>query len=343
MGGRKFGVFGAVVAASLALGTAPTGAQAPQQSPPQQTPPHQLPAQQPQSPVFRSSTSLVALNVIVTNPEQQYATGLSADDFEVFEDGVRQDVQFFAAADVPLDLILLIDASSSMTDKVAAVHKAASGFIETMRPSDRAAVVSFADGVQVLQPLTGDAALVRAAIHRTGAKGATALHNAIYVALKEFGRPATAAGEVRRQAIAVLSDGEDTSSLLSFDDVLEMAKRSGVSIYTIGLKSDLADGRATRERRYFSQSDFAMKQLAMETGAKPFFPESVHDLNGVYEAIATELASQYSIGYVPRNVREDGKYRRVIVRVTDRPELKPRTRTGYFLTVDTVASRSSDQ
>lgn len=338
MVGKKFGVCGAVVAASLVLGAAPTGAQAPQQSPPQQVPP-----QQPQAPVFRSSTSLVALNVIVTNPEQQYATGLSADDFEVFEDGVKQDVQFFAAADVPLDLILLIDASSSMTDKVAAVHKAASGFIETMRASDRAAVVSFADGVQVLQPLTGDAALVRAAINRTGSKGATALHNAIYVALKEFGRPATAAGDVRRQAIAVLSDGEDTSSLLSFDDVLEMAKRSGVSIYTIGLKSDLGDGTAARERRYFSQSDFAMKQLAMETGAKPFFPESVHDLNGVYEAIATELASQYSIGYVPRNVREDGKYRRVIVRVTNRPELKSRTRTGYFLTVNTVASRSSDQ
>lgn len=333
VGKTKIGVFGALVAASLALGSASPGAQAPGQNPPPQQ----------QAPVFRSATSLVALNVIVTNPEQQYATGLSADDFEVFEDGVKQDVQFFAAADVPLDLILLIDASSSMTDKVEAVHKAASGFIETMRAGDRAAVVSFADGVQVLQPLTGDAALVRDAINRTGAKGATALHNAIYVALKEFGRPATAAGDVRRQAIAVLSDGEDTSSLLSFDDVLEMAKRSGVSIYTIGLKSDLADGTATRERRYFSQSDFAMKQLASETGAKPFFPQSLHDLNDVYEAIATELASQYSIGYVPRNVREDGKYRRVIVRVTNRPELKPRTRTGYFLNVDTVASRSSDQ
>lgn len=297
---------------------------------------------QEQSAVFRSGTSLVALNVIVTDLNKQYASGLSEGDFEVYEDGVRQRVEFFAAAEVPLDLILLIDSSSSMTDKVSLVHQAASGFIDTMRPVDRAAVVSFADGVRVLQPLTGDKALVRSAIDGTGAKGATALHNAIYVALKEFGRPAVAAGAVRRQAIAVLSDGEDTSSVLSFDDVLEMAKRSGVSIYTIGLRGAV-DQRAAGTPKYFSQADFAMKQLASETGAVPFFPADVKDLGKVYSAIATELASQYSIGYVPTNARGDGKYRRVIVRVANRPELTPRTRTGYFLTPDPLGHDSGSQ
>lgn len=314
------------LAASMA---APLGAQSQQQQ------------QQPTA-VFRSGTSLVSLNVIVTDTRQQYATGLRAEDFEVYEDGVRQPVQFFAAAEVPLDLILLIDASSSMSDKLEAVHKAANGFIETMRDGDRAAIVSFTDGVKVLQALTGDRELVRQAVESTGARGATALHNAIYVALKEFGPAAMSGPDLRRQAIAVLSDGEDTSSLLSFDDVLDRAKRSGVSIYTIGLRDDLA-GRSTQSRRYFSQADFAMKQLAAETGAMPFFPESVQDLSKVYDAIATELASQYSIGYVPRNVREDGKYRRVVVRVTDRPELKPRTRKGYFLGADTLSSGISDQ
>lgn len=294
-------------------------------------------AQEARRPVFKSSTSLVALNVIVTNPDQGYASGLTLDDFEVFEDGVRQDVEFFAATEVPLDLILLIDGSTSMSDKVGVVRRAANGFIDTMRADDRAAIVSFSDGVRVLQPLTSDRARVRAAVEGIGAKGATALHNAIYVALKEFGRPAAARGEVRRQAIAVLSDGEDTSSLISFDDVLDMAKRSGVSIYTIGIKGDL--GRADGNRRYFSQADYAMKQLALETGARPFFPERVEELDGVYDAIATELSSQYSIGYVPRNVRDDGKYRRVIVRVTERPELKPRTRTGYFLPGSSRAAR----
>lgn len=301
-----------------------------------------LAAQSPQeqSPIFKSSTSLVALNVTVTDIKQQYASGLRAEDFEVYEDGVRQQVQFFATADVPLDLILLIDASSSMSDKVDVVREAANGFIRTLRTGDRGAVVSFADGVRVLQPLTGDHALVRKAIDETGAKGATALHNAIYVALKEFGRRASASGDVRRQAIAVLSDGEDTSSVLSFDDVLEMAKRSGVSIYTIGLKG--SDHTSPNGRRYFSQSDFAMKQLALETGATPFFPETVRDLGKVYGAIATELSSQYSLGYVPRNVREDGRYRRVVVRVANRPELKPRTRTGYFMTTDAITFGASN-
>ena len=312
------------------------------QDPLQQSQPQPQPQSQSQSPVFKSSSSLVALNVIVTDTNKHYASGLSRDDFEVYEDGVRQQVEFFAAADVPLDLILLIDGSSSMDDKVSFVHKAAGGFIGTMRPEDRAAVISFADGVRVMQPLTTDRALVEKAIEQTGAKGATALHNAIYVALKEFGRPAASTGEVRRQAIAVLSDGEDTSSLLSFDDVLDMAKRSGVSIYTIGLRGGMGRG-AVLDRRYFSQSDFAMKQLATETGAVPFFPEKASDLGSVYAAIATELASQYSLGYVPRNVRGDGKYRRVIVRVANRPELKSRTRTGYFLTVDTLASGTIDQ
>lgn len=301
----------------------------------------QAPPQQ-QSPVFKSTTSLVALNVIVTDTSKAYASGLGRDDFEVYEDGVRQEVEFFASADVPLDLILLIDGSSSMTEKVSFVHKAAAGFIATMRPDDRAAVVSFADGVRVLQPLTTDRAKVAQAIDQTGAKGATALHNAIYVALKEFGRPAASAGEVRRQAIAVLSDGEDTSSVLTFDDVLDMAKRSGVSIYTIGLRETLGS-RATPTRRYFSQADFAMKQLAAETGAMPFFPERAEELDAVYSAIATELASQYSIGYVPRNVRTDGKYRRVIVKVSNRPELTSRTRSGYFLAAESLAGISDQE
>lgn len=325
MGRRTIGVAALAVAGAL---VAQTSAQSPQQ-------------QQQPAPTFRSGTSLVALNVIVTDPKQQYASGLRAEDFEIYEDGVKQQVEFFATSEVPLDLILLIDSSSSMTDKVGAVHKAAAGFIATMRTGDRAAVVSFADGVQVLQPLTSDPELVRQAIDRTQAKGATALHNAIYVALKEFGRRANGGPDVRRQAIAVLSDGEDTSSLITFDDVLEMAKRSGVAIYTIALKSDLTRG-SQQTRRYFSQSDFAMKQLASETGAMPFFPNSVGELKHVYDAIATELASQYSIGYVPRNVRDDGRYRRVIVRVANHPELKPRTRTGYFPAAADTLARSGD-
>lgn len=290
-------------------------------------------------PVFRSTTSLVALNVIVTDQQKRFSSGLSAGDFQVFEDGVLQDLEFFAAAEVPLDLILLLDASSSMNDKLKLVHEAAAGFINSMRPDDRGAVVGFSDHVRVLQPLTSDRDAVRAAIQQTGAKGATSLYNAVYVALKEFGRAAAQSGDVRRQAIVVLSDGEDTASLMSFDDVLNLAKRSGVSIYTIGLRSEYDVRKAQKAgHRYFSEADYSMKTIAQETGAQAFFPDSINDLADVYAAIADELASQYAIGYVPQNTRTDGRYRRVVVRVVDRPELKTRTRTGYYLAGETGAA-----
>ncbi len=282
-------------------------------------------------PVFRSSTDMVALNVTVVDPKKQFVSGLTQGDFSVFEDGVLQEVRFFEARDVPVDLILLIDTSSSMRDKMSVVHEAAVGFLRTMDAGDRGAVVAFNDGVEVLQPLTPDVRALEEAVRSTAAKGSTSLHNALYIALKEFGRAATGAGDLRRQSIAVLSDGEDTSSLISFDDVLALARKSGVSIYTIGLHSkySAARGNGGSTSRFFSTSDFALKSLAQETGAQAFFPLQIAELKGIYAAIAQELASQYSIGYSPANNRPDGRYRRIVVRVNDRPELSLRTRSGY--------------
>jgi Ca-activated chloride channel homolog len=302
-------------------------------------------AQQPsttpaQGAVFRSGAQLVALNVTVTDANKQFVGGLKLDDFTVFEDGVQQQVQFFESKDVALDLIVLIDTSSSMLDKMDVVHDAAVGFFKGLRDRDRGAVVAFSDTVNVVQSLTNDRRALENAVRGTQAKGATSLHNAIYVALRQFGQTARQDGAVRRQAIAVLSDGEDTSSLITFDDVLAVARKSGVSIYTIGLQSKDAGSRTSGsgQRRYFSESEYAMKTLAQETGAQAFFPMQVTELRGVYTAIAQELACQYSIAYSPANSRSDGRYRRIIVRITARPELRLRTRTGYTIDADRTSA-----
>jgi Ca-activated chloride channel homolog len=283
-----------------------------------------------QAPTFRSGASLVSLNVTVLDGSAKYVTGLQPSDFAVFEDGVKQDVRFFESTAVPVDLFVLLDTSASMTDRMDVVHEAAIGFLRTLRAGDRGAVVSFSDTVTVVQPLTEDRALLEKAIDSTHAHGATALNNAIYIALKQFAQAKQDEG-VRRQAIAVLSDGEDTSSLVSFDDVLGLARKMGVCIYTVSLQSKFSGERQAQEgtRRYFSESDYSMKMLARETGAQSFFPALVTELKGVYAAIAAELASQYSIGYVPANIRNDGRFRRVVVQITTRPDLKPRTRLGY--------------
>ena len=288
----------------------------------------QSPDGAPQAPVFKSGLALVSLNVTVQDGAK-YVSGLQPADFAIYEDGVRQDVRFFESSAVPIDLILLIDTSSSMVDKLRIVHDAASGFLKTLRAGDRGAVVGFADTVQVLQPLTSDRAILEQAVRATGAKGSTSLNNAVYIALKQFGQGARAGVDPRRQAIVVLSDGQDTSSVVSFDDVVALARKTGVNIYTVSMQSGLAAGvRAQQSRRYFSDSDLAMKTLARETGAQAFFP-APKDLNGVYGTIAAELASQYSIGYVPANNRLDGRFRRVVVQVVTKPSLHPRTRPGY--------------
>jgi Ca-activated chloride channel family protein len=303
----------------------------------------QQPAPAPQGTVFRSGANLVPLNVTVTDHSRQFVKGLTKADFSVFEDGVEQSVQFFEAAETPLDLILLIDTSSSMSDKMDVVHEAAIGFLKTMKAGDRGAVVAFADGVDIIQPLTGDRAALEEGIQKTKARGATSLNNALYISLKQFGRGAQHQDDVRRQAIAVLSDGEDTSSLVSFDDVLELARKSGVSIYPIVLQSKYAATRtaAQGQRRYFSESEYSMRTLAQETGAQAFFPMQIYELKSVYAAIGEELSSQYSLAYSPANTRTDGRFRRITVRVDKHPELKLRTRTGYTAALPRPAAPAS--
>ena len=279
--------------------------------------------------VFRAGVDLVALNVVVTDGQQKLVTGLSADKFAIFEDGILQELSFFAASETPLDLAILLDTSASMSDKLQTAQEAAIGFSSRLRAADRLTVVDIKDGVKVLHPLDEDLDGARAAIRTTTARGGTALYNGLYMTLKEMIRQRRANGEVRRQALAVLSDGDDTASLIAFDDVMDVAKQSGIAIYTITLRSAVVVRQAAQNgHRYFSQAEFGMKALAQETGARSFFPIDISELAGVYGVIAGELASQYALGYTPKNPKMDGAYRRVLVRV-DQPGARTRTRTGY--------------
>ena len=279
---------------------------------------------------FKSGIDVVALSVTVLDPQARLLAGLSRDKFSVFEDGVRQDIAYFETSEVPLDLALLIDSSVSMEPKLAFVQKAAAGFVDALREGDRAAVFAFNSYVRPLQAFTADRSLVRQAIQSTTAAGGTALYNAVYVALRAFDKVAED-GRVRRRAIVLLTDGEDTASVLTFDDLMAEAKAAGVTIYTIGLHAEEPGLYAAQQTRgYFSTADFAMKQLARETGAKAFFPTGLPSLAEAYAEIGRELATQYAIGYVSRNPMRNGAFRRVTVRVSDSPGAQPRTRTGYL-------------
>jgi Ca-activated chloride channel family protein len=291
---------------------------------------------------FQTGIDVVSLAVTVTDPAHKIVGNLQRGDFAVYEDGVIQDLAYFETGDVPLDLALLIDTSASMEGKLGFVRKAATGFTATLRPGDRASVISFNNRVNVMQPFTEDVAAITRAIGRIGANGGTALYNALYITLKEYARDLRKDDVVRRRAIVLLTDGEDTASLMSYDELLREAKREAITVYTIGLRGDVMTPVA-REKHHFSQTDFLLKSLASETGALAFFPVREGELSVAYQAIGKELAEQYALGYVSKNPVRNGAYRRVSVQIVNRPDCRPRTRSGYLADALRMASMGTPE
>jgi Ca-activated chloride channel family protein len=280
-------------------------------------------AQQP--PSFRAGVDVVSLSVTVTDVSGRYITDLTPDQLSILEDGVKQDITYFTRANVPIALSLLLDTSASMEDKMATARTAAVGFARRLRPQDLGQLIGFADRVEVLQTFTSDQDALERAIRKTAANGSTALRNAVYIALKELKKiRATTEEDIRRQAIVMFTDGDDTSSLIGFDDLLDLARRSETAIYTIALRSPFEI-----EAKTYAETDFSLRQLTQQTGGRTFFPTRVEDLAGVYGQIADELANQYVVGFVSKNTRRDGAWRKLIVRA-DREGTTARTRLGYF-------------
>ena len=285
---------------------------------------------QAQFPTFRTETELVNLNVTVVGSDAQPVQGLTQDQFEVYEDGVRQQLEFFAPGQMPLDVVILLDTSASMAGSLGLVQAAAVRFAEALRPQDRAAVMGISNGLRILQTFTTDKAVVADAIRQTNAGGRTPLYSSIYTALCQLEKLQEDNVEPRRQAMVVLSDGSDTASGFGFVELMNVVHRHAVPIYTIAprpsatikAQREAAFGETTREQ------DFELRKLAGDTGARAFFPVTIHELTGIYSDIANELAHQYSLGYQSSNSNDRG-FRRIALRVAA-PGVKWRTRSGYI-------------
>jgi Ca-activated chloride channel family protein len=273
---------------------------------------------------IRSGVELVSLNVTATDGQGKYATDLNEEEFEVYEDGAKQKLTFFSKTQQPISLALLLDTSASMDERMGIAQEAAIGFAKQLHKEDQASVIDFDSQVRVLSDFTNDASALEKAIRTTTPNGSTSLYNALYIALKELKKVKTKAPtDIRRQAIVLLSDGDDTSSLIEFDQVLDLAKRSEVVIYAIGLRAgEIA-------RREFKEAEFVLKQLANETGGRAFFVNDARELAKIYQGIWDELSSQYAIAYSSANPKRDGAWRRVQVRLL-RPNITARTKLGYY-------------
>lgn len=273
---------------------------------------------------YRAGVELVSLTVTATDPGGKYITDLNQDDFDVFEDGAKQQLTFFSKSQQPISLALLLDTSASMEERMGIAQEAAVGFARQLHKEDQAEVIDFDSQVRILSPFTNDGPALEKAIRSTTANGSTSLYNAIYISLKDLKKArAASADDIHRQAIVLLSDGDDTSSLVEFDEVLDLAKRSETAIYAIGLR------QGEIGRREFKEAEFVLRQLSQETGGHVYFPSDVRELPKIYQSIWEELSSQYTIAYSSSNPKRDGAWRRIQIRVK-RPGVIARTKTGYY-------------
>ena len=288
----------------------------------------------------RVDAGLVDLNVSVFAREGRRVPGeLRREDFAVYEDNARQDIAFFASAEAPFDLLLLLDLSGSTVDKLDLVRKSALRFAEATRPQDRVAVMTFTDETRVVSNLTSDRADLAARIKKIGKpRGGTNFYDALREAL-DHGPGAQSNVRQRRRAVIVMTDGVDNAlpglpgvgSMTEFDELVEIVRRSGAIVLPIYLDTEeemVRERRATAEAYVTARAQLAA--LADESGGLLYRARRLEDLKGVYEQVIRDLGRVYSIGYVPTNKRRDNTFRAVEVRLAARPELAARTKRGYL-------------
>src|SRR5689334_23146331 len=269
--------------------------------------------------VIRTNTDLVVLNVTVTNKDGQYAKGLKASDFKVYEDGVEVKpdmIASFSLQESPYAAVVLLDSSGSMEARFSLARSAAIRFLDGLRPEDVAAVYRFDSKVERVQEFSGgrDLAPMAYAIH---AKGMTTLNDAIVEASKTL-----AERTEQRKAIVVLSDGMDTYSKASGEKAVESALAIGATIYAVDMSSLDVAGSSRQ------QSAASLRGFAEKTGGKFIATPGGPAMRDAFTQIADELGHQYTIAYRPLNKKHDGKWHALEVKVA-REDLTVRTRKGY--------------
>ncbi|HXG65420.1 MAG TPA: VWA domain-containing protein, partial [Blastocatellia bacterium] len=281
-------------------------------------------------------TSLVSLNVSVTDRSGKCLSDLKREDFQVFEDDAPQQVEFFAPTSAPFNLVLLLDLSGSISDKIDVVKTAALRFLEVIGPQDKVAVVTFTRRVRVLSGLTADRDLLRKRIKEVEkSEGGTALYEAVWFALVDTLRGT----QGQRNAIVVMTDGVDNSlewfghapSRVSFEQLAQRLEESDVIAFPIYIdtEEEMVWNRMVSSPAAYDAARAHLRQIAELTGGQMFRADKVKDLARVYDQVAAALRTIYSVGYYPTNQERDGTFRRVRVQV-NRADAATRTRRGYY-------------
>jgi VWFA-related protein len=287
---------------------------------------------------IRVESDLVDLKVSVVslNP-QSPSPELQQKDFLVLEDGKPQDISFFAAADTPFDLVLLLDLSGSTNDKLKLIRKSARRFIDATRPVDRVSVVTFTDQVQVICPLTQDRRLLRDSLGDVEKPvGGTKFWDSLRYVIAILNASKTS---LRRSAIVVMTDGVDNAlpdvfgpgSQASFEELLAIVRSTDTVVFPIYLDTEKEQVRLRSTSRIaYAMARDQLSQLSQVSGSRLYRADKLKDLDNVYEQVIGDLGRIYSIGYRPSNTLRDGKWRSVTVQIQDHRDVMARTKQGYY-------------
>jgi Ca-activated chloride channel family protein len=273
---------------------------------------------------FRSRVDLVNVGVTVSDKKGALIQQLTADDFELYEDGAKQVVRYFAAGaavtDAPvLHLGLLLDVSESMGEDLRFSKTASIKFLNTLTDAADVTVVDFDTEVRTARYSQSDFARLIERIRLKKASGSTALYDAIGTYLDG------AADQDGRKIMLLYTDGGDTQSSIHYGELVDLLKASDVTIYAIGELEHQSLSTKSRQRA-------VLQQIADVTGGQAFFPLDVKSLDKAYEMVVAQIRAQYTLGYLSTNDKPDGSWRKVEVRLTrkDAHDLRLRSRKGYF-------------
>ena len=282
--------------------------------------------QQDAVPTFRAHADLVLIPVTVTDDVNRFVLGLEKEDFQVFEDGVEQNVSLFSGEDAPLSVGVLFDRSASMSYKLGSSRDATTQLLNALNKEDEAFLVEFADLATLSVGFTGNASEIRSVLKNAQASGMTALLDAVNTGLVEMKEAKNS-----RKAIVVVSDGGDNRSHYTAAQIESLVREADVQIYAMGVFEPVFSSALTPEE---ISGPRLLSEIATQTGGRAFAAAVPGDMPSVATRIAVELRNQYVLGYYPKNKSRDGKYRNVEVRVAPPPglgsPLKVHWRLGYY-------------
>ena len=277
-----------------------------------------------QQPTFRSETELVNLGVTVTDRRGNFISDLTQEDFEIVEDGRKQSMRLFARGDdadtaPELHAGLLLDTSGSMGEDIGLARSAAVKFLNTLSEARDMTLVDFDTEVRVAKYGQQDFPRMVERIRSRKPDGYTAMYDALGVYLDG------ASEDEGRTILVLFTDGGDTRSTMTFNEALTLLRASDVTVYAIGFLEHQSSSVRFEQRT-------RLTQIADETGGQAFFPLSMKEISEAYDRILAQIRAQYSVGYLSTNTAQDGRWRKVEIRVR-RPDLKDariRSRKGYF-------------